>query len=104
MELKMFSIYDKAVQVFNTPFAMKTDMEAIRAFKHMAQDPNTTIYKSPEDFILYECAFFDTADGQFGADAEPRKVCAGTDFPVVPADQEVMELVGGGDLKAGGTA
>jgi len=104
MELKMFSIYDKAVQVFNTPFAMKTESEAIRAFKHMAQDEQTTIYKSPEDFILYECAFFDTADGQFGADAEPRKVCVGTDFPVVSTAQEVLNLVSGGDLKAGGTA
>lgn len=92
MEMHVFSIYDKATKVFNTPFFMLRREEALRAFKELVQDERTTISKHPEDFMLFDIGWFDTEKGELGS-WPPEKVCTALDFPVVNKDQLKMELV-----------
>jgi len=61
MTLKMFSIYDKATEVFNQPFFMLTKAEALRAFIKMATDQDTQIANSPHDFHLYYLGTYDNS-------------------------------------------
>ena len=64
MELKVFSIHDKATQAFNQPFFMLTNSEAIRAFQNMARDPDSQISKNPLDFHLYRLGTYDNTTGE----------------------------------------
>mgnify|MGYP000033853060 CR=1 FL=1 len=59
MELKVFSIFDKATEAFNLPFFMLTEKEAIRAFTNMALDETTQINKHKHDYHLYYLGRFD---------------------------------------------
>lgn len=63
MELKVFSIFDKCTQAFNTPFYMLTRAEAIRAFQNMARDPETQIFKNSLDYNLYYLGTWDNQEG-----------------------------------------
>ncbi|AXL15135.1 nonstructural protein [Microviridae sp.] len=64
MKLKMFSIYDQKVQVFNTPFFMVNQQIAKRAFSDLMQEEGTTINKHPKDFALYELGEYDDSTGK----------------------------------------
>lgn len=101
MEYQVFTIFDKAVKAFNIPFFAVSEMEAVRNFKMLAQDPTTTIYKNPEDFILFEVDTFDTQSGEFCGGGSPRKVASALDFPVHSKDQ--VEIPFDQNLKVGGT-
>jgi len=70
MELKVFSIYDKATEAFNSPFFMLTKSEALRAFQNMARDEDTQISKNPLDFNLYMLGTFDNISGGFTCNLE----------------------------------
>lgn len=65
MELKVFSIFDKATKAFNQPFYMLTQAEARRAFSTMALDSTTNINKHPHDYHLYYLGKFDNISGAF---------------------------------------
>ena len=60
----MYTIYDTKALIWNPPFNMRTDAEAIRAFASTANDPNTTISQHPADYALYKIGTFDDSNGQ----------------------------------------
>lgn len=63
MVLKIFSIYDIKSEVFSPPFYMSSNGEAVRAFKDLANDTNTTIGRHPADFRLMCLGTFDNCTG-----------------------------------------
>lgn len=62
MITKMFSLYDGKAQMFQTPFYMPTLGMALRAFADLCNDPNTMVYRHPEDFSLYEIGEYDDSN------------------------------------------
>lgn len=79
MVLKAFSIFDIKAEVFSPPFFMTTHGEAIRAFKDLANDPNTTVGRHPSDFRLMCIGTFDNCSGKFEA-AELASLGFATDY------------------------
>lgn len=65
MKLKVFSVYDIKAEIFNGPFFMSTNGEAVRAFKDLANDEKTTIGRHPEDYRLMCLGKFDNEKGEF---------------------------------------
>lgn len=63
MELKIFSIYDRAIKAFNKPFYFLTQAEATRAFTSLANDNESEISKHPHDFELHYLGKWDNATG-----------------------------------------
>lgn len=63
MKLKAFCVFDVKANVFNPPFFMGQTGEAVRAFKDLANDPNTTVGRHPEDYVLKYIGFFDNESG-----------------------------------------
>ena len=53
-------IRDTAARVFGTPFVVQAPAQAIRSLRDEVNSPDSTsdVCKHPEDFELYECAFF----------------------------------------------
>lgn len=61
---QMFSIRDAKGQFFNIPFSKMNFAVAERDFANMTQDPNSPIFKNPEDYDLYHIAQYDEKTGK----------------------------------------
>lgn len=72
MKNKIYSIYDEKAEVFNTPFFSQNDNIAIRSFQDLANDPQSTIYRHPEDYKLYELGVFEDDAGKVIPVDQPR--------------------------------
>lgn len=77
MQMKMFSIRDRAVEAFNTPFFMLTKAEAIRALTNLATDQDSKIARNPQDYELYYLGIWDNVSGDLEA-ANENLGCAAT--------------------------
>lgn len=66
MKLKMYSIYDRALGVYLTPFPARGDVDALRQVKASFKDPSmadTPVMKNPSDFSLVCVGEFDDESG-----------------------------------------
>lgn len=64
METSLYSVYDSKARVYGHPFHAANDAVAVRMFADVCNDPDTTINKHPEDFILFKMARFDDQTGE----------------------------------------
>lgn len=62
MVTKMFTVFDSKSKAFGVPFFMPTVGMALRAFKDLASDPQTLLYRHPDDFSLYQIGEYDDAN------------------------------------------
>jgi len=63
MTVKLFSIFDSAAKTFSQPHPAQNRVVAIRNFRHLVNDPETQVFKSPQDFSMYEIGEFSDGDG-----------------------------------------
>ena len=59
MILNVYSVFDKKLGNYATPFFMKNHGLAVRAFGDLVTDPSTTVSRHPEDYSLYCLGAFD---------------------------------------------
>lgn len=59
MKYNLFTIYDEVTEVYNLPFAAINEREAIRNVTLAAQDPNSSLNRSAEDYSLYHVGTYD---------------------------------------------
>lgn len=66
MRYKVFSIRDRAANVYAQPFFAPTTAVAVRMFTDEVNrsDQNNNLFRHPEDFDLYEIGSFDDNDGE----------------------------------------
>ena len=73
MKQIIFSIHDKAAQVYTTPFFEHNRALAIRALATQVTNKDGLLNSHPEDFVLYKLAEYDDATGTI-TPHEPEKV------------------------------
>ena len=61
--LRIYAVYDVKAKAYAQPFFMKETGQAIRGFKQVVNDPQTEIYKNPEDFSLFQLGEYDEETG-----------------------------------------
>lgn len=71
MKLKVFTVFDSKVECYNTPFFQKSTGEAIRSWTDLANDPQSSISKHPEDYALMEIGTYDDLTGAFENSVAP---------------------------------
>lgn len=76
----LYSLLDKVSETYADPFVMVNDSVARRSFMAECHNPDSMIYKFPEDFTLMLVGSFDTSNGTVEF-IEPVPVARGTDFP-----------------------
>lgn len=64
MKKNVYAVYDEKAELYNNPFYMLNDKMALRAFKDLANDPQSTIYNNPSDFSLYLIAEYDDSTAE----------------------------------------
>lgn len=66
MKLRLYSMFDRKMNVYLTPFPARGDVDAIRNVKTSSLHPemkNTPVGEHPEDFDLIYLADFDDESG-----------------------------------------
>lgn len=59
MKLYAYSIRDVKAATWGTPFFMKNDATAKRAFYNLVNDPQSTVHRNPEDYFLHRIGSWD---------------------------------------------
>lgn len=93
MKLKVFSILDTKADVFHAPFYFGAVGLAVRAFKDLANDSNSTVSRHPDDFRLFEIGVFDDQSGRFENLPEFNALGWAKDYIEVDKRQEVMPFI-----------
>lgn len=62
---KVFCIYDVKAELYSQPFFMTAVGEAVRAFKDLVNDRNTSPGRHPADFKLVQVAAWDDQTARF---------------------------------------
>lgn len=65
MQYNLFSIYDEVTELYNLPFAAVNEREAIRNLTLAAQDPNSSLNRSSEDYSLYHVGVYDDQNATY---------------------------------------
>lgn len=81
MRYKMFSVRDRAADMFGRPFFANTTGAAVRSFTDEINNAQSELAKHPEDYDLYEIGYFEDEFGTVTADT-PKMVAIGKDIKV----------------------
>lgn len=65
MQVRIYTIYDKASKQYQNPWFQPSDVAAVRAFGNEVNrpDPANLAYQNPEDFSLHFIGVYDTETG-----------------------------------------
>lgn len=86
MILKVFSVFDSKLQVFNTPFFSRSAADASRSFSDLVRDSRTTVGQHPDDFFLYEIGQYSDETGELVASAPTQIAAASALVPTLDSD------------------
>lgn len=67
MIMKVFAVFDSAVQAYMQPFFSPTSGSAIRSLTEAVNDPGHTFAKNATDYTLHLLGDFDDATGLFNS-------------------------------------
>lgn len=68
----VYSVFDKKVAAYGTPFFAPSDGAAVRSVQDAARDPSTTLSRHAEDFALFKVGSW--GDGEGVLDGQPPLV------------------------------
>lgn len=71
IRIVIFAVYDAKAEVYNPPFTMMTDGEAIRGFTDEVNRPGSALEAHPEDFTLFRLGTLDRLSGQVVPETAP---------------------------------
>jgi len=87
MQINIYSVYDEKAENFGTPFFMKNQQMAERAYGDLVNDPNSTINRHPGDYKLYDVGSFDDVTGIIEPNDSPKFISN--------AQPKIMEITDG---------
>lgn len=64
MIYRYYSVYDRKALVYMPPFHALTDAAAIRSIRDAMADPNTSLHRHPDDFVLFFVGHYNDENGQ----------------------------------------
>jgi hypothetical protein len=72
------SVFDSKAAAYSNPFYSPNNAVATRDFLHAATDPQSAMFRNPEDFSLYQVATFDDDSGLFAPVVPPMFISSAT--------------------------
>ncbi|QCQ85005.1 nonstructural protein [Blackfly microvirus SF02] len=74
MKLHAYTIYDRKGECYHPPFFTAQDGLALRTVSDLVNDPNTSLGRHPNDYVLYCCGSYDDNTGEFTSTSPLRHV------------------------------
>lgn len=95
MRYGIYAIFDKKAKVFSQPFVAANDDVAVRVLRHLVNDQDNQVAKSPEDFTLHRLTYFDDTNGLFEPAKDTEVLINAAQLPAHQVVQQVRQLKGG---------
>lgn len=93
------SIYDSAVEAFQSPFVIHTEVLAVRAFRETVEGGgNNPLAKYPFDHTLFAIGEFNDQNGLITPYDAPKRLISGFDCAVKRPATQPAEGVQGGEV------
>lgn len=89
MLLQAYSIFDRKALQYHPPFFASTDAAAVRSLSDLVQDPNTTVGRHPNDYVLYGVGTYSDADGSLQPITPLRHIMDAV--ALVPLQQQLFD-------------
>lgn len=80
MKLSIYSIFDRIVDAYSTPFFAMNDEVAKRTLREVVCDSTTMIHSNPDDFSLHLIGVFDDQDANIQPNQQPIFICRATEL------------------------
>lgn len=80
MQLQVFSLFDSKAKAYTQPYFMPQKGQALRSLDGIVNNPQTEVYKYPDDFKLYKLADYDNLSGKFIPLQEPEFIANAVEF------------------------
>lgn len=93
MNLKIFAILDTKANIFNQPFFMRSTGEAVRAFADLTNDPQSMLFKHPDDFRLFHIGEYDQELAQFNTLPKPEPIGSAAEFKRPTPNLQQLQLI-----------
>jgi len=74
---KIYSVYDRKVEAYGTPFVQQNEALAIRSFERAYLNPELDFSLFPEDYSLFELGTYNEDTGQIES-TSPRLILNAT--------------------------
>lgn len=74
MKLVIVAVFDSKLEAFMPPIFVRTEGEAIRAFRAQLVNPETDFSKFAEDYTLFELGSYEDSKGEFTNLPTPRSL------------------------------
>lgn len=74
MKLTAYSVFDKKVGLYATPFFAAHEAQAMRSVQMAMRDPQSSLSVFPTDYSLYSVGEFDEATGYFTPSSAPLPI------------------------------
>lgn len=91
MLLKVFSLYDAAVEAYSRPICVRTTGEALRMFEDLVNDNNTAVGRYPTQHSLVEIGTFDDGVGRMYALDHFNVIANGIEYVKAYKHQDVKQ-------------
>jgi hypothetical protein len=88
--VKLYAIYDQAMQMYLQPFPAHSNAHAIRSFSDHANEAGTPVNKHPEDYSLDYIADFDEQTGNMTGN--PVRIAKATDHVINKTDSRALDI------------
>lgn len=79
MDMILVSVFDRAVQSFDRPFAVRSMGEAMRVFRDEINREGSELAKHPTDYELHKVGVFHADNGEMGVSGVPDLIVRGED-------------------------
>jgi hypothetical protein len=89
---KLLAVRDSALNAFGRPFVAPATGAAVRSFNDEVNNPQSDLFKHPDDYELYELGEFDDSDGTFHLLPQPKSILRGKDVKN-PADTKKLSAI-----------
>ncbi|AZL82848.1 nonstructural protein [Apis mellifera associated microvirus 9] len=80
----VFAVYDVKAGSYHPPFYQINKGLAMRSFSDLVANPQSTLYRHPQDFALYELGTFDDVTGKFDVLDTPLHISNATEWVQKP--------------------
>lgn len=77
--MKIYAIYDRAIEAFGQPIFVKAQGQAIRSFMDECKNPESQLHKHPADYDLHYLGEYDDSTGEIKQTTTER-VARATDY------------------------
>lgn len=97
--LKVYAVFDVKSAAYGNPIFLPSNGIALRTFGEACLNPESPMFKYPEDFSLFEIGMYDPSSGELKAVSKPTFVVsaaairAGVAQPK-PVAQEALKIIG----------